>query len=669
MIPRTGLLLLVPLLVARSAAQSPRPDGMLQGTVADLLADSANIHVDRSLKTDLADRTSRDLREAPGIVHVITRQELMTSGAQTLQEAMLLVPGVSLGRDVDDVVGLGIRGNWAEEGKCLVMLDGIPLNETSYGTAGLALQLPVENVERIEVINGPGSVMYGGFAALGVVNVITRDAGAREGTELTAMCAVASDRIARSRTSVLGSHRLSELAQVNYSLSMVQEVLSARTAERPDGTMVDYANASGAQAFTGQIGFSRRKLRAQFFLGDRIHRISDRSISVHLRNATFRFENSFDLGRHASIICTGSMSWMLPWNYLNDTTWSAISLNTADQRTSASAVWRYAPRKWIRAQAGIQGWYDTYRLSDPLPGQEFNIVPGQHFSIHDLAGFLEVSTHASWGNVILGFRAEHQSMVGQQYAPRIAYTALFGKFHFKALAAKAFKLPTMANIESGPDGSMIASEQVNTLEAEAGFRPNAHVQVALSAFRVDMRDPIVFVFDEETLDSYLNRECAATQGLELSARGAAGKFGAYTALSMYESLSDPADLPEVALPEDCGPAFQGMPRYKAVALLHARFSTLLQPEIAAIWQSRAHAYQFTAPEAMELGLAEYGSTFTVNAGLRASCKRLPGLELRLGISDALDAGARILSPYNNGSDPLPGRGREWTCSVRYTVPL
>jgi outer membrane cobalamin receptor len=116
----------------------------------------------------VASRLDFTARQAPGIVTVITREEIINSGARNLMDVLRLVPGLDFGVDVESSLGLGVRGNWAYEGKILVLVDGQRYNESFFGSAQLERISP-EQVERIEIVRGPGSAVYGGFAELGVI--------------------------------------------------------------------------------------------------------------------------------------------------------------------------------------------------------------------------------------------------------------------------------------------------------------------------------------------------------------------------------------------------------------------------------------------------------------------------------------------------------------------
>ena len=103
-------------------------------------------------------------RKSPSIVTVISQDEIRRSGARDIVDILRLVPGFDFGVDIQGAIGLGVRGNWATEGKVLFMLDGQEMNEILYSTIQLGNNFLPDQIKRIEVIRGPGSSIYGGYA-------------------------------------------------------------------------------------------------------------------------------------------------------------------------------------------------------------------------------------------------------------------------------------------------------------------------------------------------------------------------------------------------------------------------------------------------------------------------------------------------------------------------
>ncbi len=115
------------------------------------------------------------ITNVPGVVTVITQEQLKSLGIQTLQEALTLVPGCfPLQNDDENLVSVrGIFGTTNQ--KILFMRDGHSLNEPNLDNFEPDYALALDNVKKIEVIRGPGASIYGNSAYSGVVSVITND--------------------------------------------------------------------------------------------------------------------------------------------------------------------------------------------------------------------------------------------------------------------------------------------------------------------------------------------------------------------------------------------------------------------------------------------------------------------------------------------------------------
>src|SRR5215471_816230 len=124
--------------------------------------------------THVASFAPTQLKDSPAVVTVISGEDIRTTGARDLIDILYLVPGYFMGLDTEGVVGPGFRGLWGHEGKILLMIDGKEMNELLFSNMQLGNEFPVELIERVEVVRGPGSVIYGGSAELSVINIVTR---------------------------------------------------------------------------------------------------------------------------------------------------------------------------------------------------------------------------------------------------------------------------------------------------------------------------------------------------------------------------------------------------------------------------------------------------------------------------------------------------------------
>jgi len=124
-----------------------------------------------------ATKQERLAKDTPAAVTVITSEDIEKSGASTVAEAIKGIPGVT----VYDLYGVSsdvvLRGNYHaghSYGYTLVLVDGMPMVSPDTGRVYWDM-IPLSNVERIEVVMGPGSALWGGNAVGGTINIITRE--------------------------------------------------------------------------------------------------------------------------------------------------------------------------------------------------------------------------------------------------------------------------------------------------------------------------------------------------------------------------------------------------------------------------------------------------------------------------------------------------------------
>lgn len=152
--------------------------------------DLSRLSLEELLEIEVATaaRKEQPLTRTPAAVYVITQQELRRSGFTTLAEALRLAPGLQVARvnaSTWAVSARGFHGIFAN--KLLVLIDGRSVYTPLYSGVYWELQdLPLDLIERIEVIRGSGATMWGANAVNGVINVITKHARHTQGGLLAA---------------------------------------------------------------------------------------------------------------------------------------------------------------------------------------------------------------------------------------------------------------------------------------------------------------------------------------------------------------------------------------------------------------------------------------------------------------------------------------------------
>lgn len=160
--------------IAEAAPADPATTGESVDDVAleDLLGLEMN---ERLGTTEAASRTSEDLLSAPATVTLIEHDEIRRSAARTIPDLLRLVPGVQVYQSAPGIFTVSIRGAGGVTGNNVVVtIDGIPIASAMDGAiAWEAIPVSVRDVERVEVVRGPVSTIYGANAYTGVINVVT----------------------------------------------------------------------------------------------------------------------------------------------------------------------------------------------------------------------------------------------------------------------------------------------------------------------------------------------------------------------------------------------------------------------------------------------------------------------------------------------------------------
>ena len=172
----------------------------LRRTVLIETDQSKTVHFETSGQEEVlgASRAAEAVEDAPASVTIISRQELRAMAYPTIAEAIRGVRGMYLSND-DTYISTGVRG-FSRPGdygnRILVLLDGHATNDDWIGSSyvGFDARVDLDDVERIEVVRGAGSVVYGNGAFFGVINLVTRSKNEPTHAELAVSTALAAGR-------------------------------------------------------------------------------------------------------------------------------------------------------------------------------------------------------------------------------------------------------------------------------------------------------------------------------------------------------------------------------------------------------------------------------------------------------------------------------------------
>jgi len=151
---------------------------LIAATMPVMAEEASEVKENEDQMVVTASSVEQNLKDAPASISVITREDLQRKPVQNLKEVLKDVPGVQLTNESDNRQGVSIRGLGSSY--TLILVDGKRVNSRNavfrHNDSDLSW-IPAESIERIEVVRGPMSSLYGSDALGGVVNIITRKVG------------------------------------------------------------------------------------------------------------------------------------------------------------------------------------------------------------------------------------------------------------------------------------------------------------------------------------------------------------------------------------------------------------------------------------------------------------------------------------------------------------
>lgn len=481
----------------------------------------------KSAQISSVNRLDQLLEQVANSVTVITRQEIELRGQPFIADLLRTVPGL----DVVKTGGNGttsvfIRGNKSEH--TLVLIDGTPLNDPSTPGGSFAFEnLTTDNVERIEVMRGAQSVMYGSSAIGGVVNVITLKG---EGTrKLSLFSEIGSQDYRLDRAGMNGSTKY-----VDYSLGgshLKTGGISAAGSDYGNTERDGYLN----NTISGALGLKpTESLRLDLTARNSYSRFDlDNSAGVggDDPNYTGTF-NQTDLSAHGALSLFGGR--LVQKSGIAITAQNRRFLNDTDAQHPQSSAQNSSYGRTVKfhyqviaqlddnhtVTAGVDRQEEVGRTEYRSRSQfgpyntEFNTQKAGIIGVYaeDLMKF--------WGRlfVSVGGRHDQNDRYGKVDTYRIAPAYLITETHtkLKASLGAGFKAPSLYQLYSQYGYLNLIPERSTSWDA--GFEQDlwdGKMSLGAVYFRNDLRDLIDF---NNATNRYYNVGRARTQGYEVTAQ-------------------------------------------------------------------------------------------------------------------------------------------------------
>lgn len=623
------------------------------------------------IPVSVAARTTQNSSEAPAVLTIITAEEIQNSGARELSDILSMVPGFAPAKEVEGFLGYGVRGIWSLEGKMLVMIDGVQVNETLYGNPIFGASSFVDYIDRIEIIRGPGSALYGGFGELAVINIITKNQDT-PGTTISAMCGQMAGTFGHRSFNINHASRIND-ARVSISAAVGDGHLSDRDFINIDDMSFPMKDFGGNKSWFAKIAIDDKDLNIQA-IGN--YYAVQSIMSGAFNNTTGVYGPSQDMPLEASFASYSldskykfrlgdSLSVTPRITYTEFDPWRA----EGDEALQLDYYFYYPSRQ---AKLNISSEYDITDKTNLVVGAEYRadtayakglslpFADGEREVNYNTQSFFgEFLSKTGIGNITLGARYDKQNHFGGAFSPRFALTKAIGKFNLKGLVSQAYRAPSILNIDYNPD---IKPEYTSTAEAEAGYMVTRDMSLVLNVFDTRVKDVIFYSATDVT---YYNFGKTGSRGFDLSCQLRKRWGYMNISYSFYKAVDN--EVPDYAAVEPDGrinsDVILGFPAQKASLTANYNINSNLSINPSVLYYGqRYNTYWSNAAGGNVNQVLDPVTLVNINVRIMAI---LEDTELAIGAYNIFDAPYSMAPGYYDLDRPTPSYSREYTLKLTY----
>jgi outer membrane receptor for ferrienterochelin and colicin len=641
-----------------------------QQVAADTL-DYASMSLEELMNVQITVASTKALsaRQSPGVVTLVTSEQIRNTGARDLIDVLRLVPGFEFGVDVQGVVGLGMRGNWGHEGKILILLDGQEMNERLYATSQVGHHFPLAHIDRIEIIRGPGSAVYGGYAELGVINIITKKGSTLKGGAVSGTYGMYEKALGRADGSfMLGNERNGLM----YDLKGFYQA-----GNRSDRTYTDIYGDSYSMNGNSSLqstmlnagvsykGFETRVIYENYVIEERdlFDVILPQAIDMSFQAFYTYLKYKWVLSENTTLTPRFRYKKQLPWKADDDVAlaldedYPGAFYDKAITQLFGSVLLSSDVSEKFNLIAGVDYYTDN---AETFGDNVFELTNSNKLSIYNYSIYGQALAKLDFANLTFGARYNNNELFGAAFVPRFGITKVVGDFHAKFLFSQAFRAPSVENIDAQPD---INPELTTVFEFETGYKLTDKMHLNANVFSIRIHDPIVYYYDSETeAEGYDNFGDTGTMGFELEYQyvdswGSIGlNYSSFSAggnnrVESYEVPGRPNDM-------------LGFSRNKINGIFNFKVGSSLNINTTITYLGKRYGFA-TVDVDDEPVLSEFDSELFLNVYLNYKNLFTKGFNAGIGVYNLTNTSYMFIQPYNSGHAPLPASGREFLLRLTY----
>ncbi|SKB33825.1 TonB-dependent receptor plug domain-containing protein [Daejeonella lutea] len=456
-----------------------------------------------------ASRSPKKISEIGKVARVITAETLSKSQGRTLPEVLNNIAGITIGgngNNPGDVKSVYLRG--ASAANTLILIDGIPVNDASEITGEYNISaIPVDQVERVEILKGGNSTLYGSDAVAGVINIITK-----KGAGKLAASLLATGGSYDTYKQVLGLNGEIGTTSVAFNASNLDSKSFSTAAPGKGETNFDKDgfHQKSVSLNLGQQLSNKFRLSGNF---------QGNNNQADLDNGAFADAKNYTYDKTALLaglggkytIDKGAIGFNVSQNNVRNRYNNNGSItNNSGKISHLEANFNYAFNSNIDIASGA-----SYRFSKTHQHNTFSPPLFADNNIKSLFTSLFVRSNSGF-QAELGGRMNDHSQYGSNFTYTINPSYLFAeRYKVFVNVSSAYRVPSLYQLFSQYGNLNLEPETSVTYEAGLDFNFTSNLNFAFSYFKRDIDKVIDFGQVTPGVFGYINQNNQKDQGFEV----------------------------------------------------------------------------------------------------------------------------------------------------------
>ena len=625
------------------------------------------------IEVSIASSTPKSFEKSPGVITLITKNDIEISGSRNLIDVMRLIPGVSFTRDFSPGIELNFRGNNSINGKILVLIDGMELNEGYYGIFTANDRIDINMIDRVEVLRGSGSSIHGAWAEYAVINIITKSAEEINGFEVSSSIGTSESKLSRTTINMQYAYKSDNYSVKAFANAAKNFSNSGNFRHMAYDQNFDLTNNSFERPYSygGEINFHDFKLQ---FIRNQTNTSVPFS-ALYLTPFTKRFINSninasynFKLNDVLTIIPNINFKSEDPFIYLlSDESFLGRNsvFNQKYQRLKPSITINY-----IKEKFNLTGGVEFFREFGSLNENTTGILTDTSLTMNTISIFSELFYDFKYFETTFGLRYNSNEFYGDAITPRFAITKKYKSFNFIAQINRAYRTPSVGEITDGVD--LLKPEYSNAIDFLISYQIDNNSLLTFNFFDIFTQKPIIFSYDANSREAkYQNLAQAGSRGIEITYKFKRDKYNFNLNTSYAFKNHNEVDL--FSVPGRNNDYVLGIPNLTINFWGGFRITNGLFFNSSYALKGTSFAYYADGtqdPIGLINGIVknrQFAPEHLINLNLISKSQLIEGLDIKIGIYNLLNDKYNYHHSYSNLTTSLPGVGREIFLSFNYNL--